>query len=107
MTGLLARRGTGEVVRDDLSERRHVRDGHDDVEVPLLLRGGRDDVDIATASEEAPDLFDGANRRGQPDPLRRAVEEGVEALEAEREVGATLGAGHRVDLVDDDRVDAA
>ena len=41
------------------------------------------------------------------DALRRLVEQRVEALEAEGEVGAALGAGDGVDLVDDDRVDAA
>ena len=36
-----------------------------------------------------------------------AGDEGIEALKREGEVRATLGAGHGVDLVDDDELDAA
>ena len=43
----------------------------------------------------------------RPDPAGRLLEQPVEALEREGEVGAALGAGDRVDLVDDDGVDVA
>ena len=59
------------------------------------------------AAEEAGDLVDRADRRGQADALGRLVEQGVEPLEREREVRAALGAGDRVHLVDDHRLDAA
>ena len=85
----------------------HVLDGHDHPQVPLLLARGRHDLDRGAAAEEARDLLERAHRRAQPDALRRAVEEGVEALEGDREVGAALAAGDGVHLVEDDRVDAA
>ena len=59
------------------------------------------------AAEEAGDLLDRPDRRGQADPLRRPVEQCVEALQRQREVGAALGAGDGVHLVDDHRLDAA
>ena len=43
----------------------------------------------------------------QPDPLGGLVEQRVEPLEGDREVGAALGAGDGVHLVDDHRLDAA
>ena len=72
-------------------------------------------VDLAVrpdAAEEAGDRLERALRRAKADalgrsrrPSRRA--QALEALEAEREVGAALRAGDRVDLVDDDVLDAA
>jgi hypothetical protein len=103
---LLGTRGRpGEVV-GDLAQRRHVGDRHDDLEVPRLGGGRAHDLDGPAAGEVARDLLDRLDGRGQPDSLRGALEQRVEALEAEREVGAALGAGHGVDLVDDDRLDA-
>ncbi len=50
------------------------------------------------------------HRRGEPDALRRHPSrlghQRVETLQRQREVGATLVAGHRVDLVHDDRAHA-
>ena len=85
----------------------HVLDRHDDLDVEDLGRGRLDDLDVAGAGEAAGDLVDG--RTVADRPIRRAglLEQRVEALEAEREVGAALGAGDRVDLVDDDGLDAA
>ena len=99
--------GSAEVVLDDLAERGHVGDGDDDVEVPLLGRRRADDVDRPTAREVAGHLVDGLDRGRQPDALGGPVEERVEPLEREGEVGAALGAGDGVDLVEDDRLDAA
>ena len=89
-----------------LAELGHVLDGHDDLEVPLLLRRGRDHLDRSGTAEEARDLVDGADRGGQTDALGGLVEELVEPLERDREVGTPLGAGDGVDLVDDHRLDA-
>ena len=56
------------------------------------------------------DLVDRANRRREADALRpraaRAHDEILEALDGQREVRAALVASERVDLVEDDRVDA-
>ena len=41
----------------------------------------------------------------RPDALGRPLEQGVEPFEAERQVRAALGAGDRVHLVEDDRLD--
>ena len=95
--------------------RGHVLDGHDDLEFERLARAGVDDRDLATgpdAAQEPGDRLERPLRRGQPDPLHRpgvrpSAAERLEALEREREVRATLRAGDRVDLVDDDRLDAA
>ena len=62
------------------------------------------------AAEEAGDRLERALRRAEADALeRRGVRgpEALQALEAQREVGAPLGAGDRVDLVHDDVLDAA
>ena len=96
LVGVVVRRGRG-----------HVLDRDHDLEVPLLGRGRRDDLDRRRTAEEARDLLERPHRGGEPDPLRRLGEQGVEALEAEPEVGAALGAGHGVDLVDDHGLDVA
>ncbi len=72
----------------------------------LLLRRLHD-LDVVRAAEEPGDLLDRAHRGRQPDPLRGPLEQVVEALEGEGQVGAALGAGDRVHLVDDDRLDTA
>ena len=86
---------------------RHVLDGHHDAEVPLLGAGRGDDLDRLGAAEEARDLVERADGGAETDALGGLVEQAVEALEADAEVRAALGAGDGVDLVDDDRVDAA
>ena len=70
-----------------------------------MVDGGCTTVDRAAAGQEPGDLLDRPDRGGQADPLGRALEQGVEPLEAEREVRAALGAGDRVHLVEDDRLD--
>ena len=70
-----------------------------------MVDGGCTTVTGRAAGQEPGDLLDRPDRRGQPDPLGRALEQGVEPLEAEREVRAALGAGDRVHLVEDDRLD--
>ena len=69
-------------VAGGLAELGHVGHRHDDLEVPLLGRGRLHDVDRTAAGEVAGDLFDGSDGGGQPDSLRRALEVGVEPLEA-------------------------
>ena len=69
-----------------------------------LVDGGLHDLDRSTAREVARHLLDRLDGGGEPDALRRPLEQGVEPLEAEGEVGAALGAGHRVHLVEDDRL---
>ena len=72
-----------------------------------LVDGGATTCDRAAAGEERGHLLDRPHRRRQADPLRRALEQLVEPVERDRQVGAALGAGHRVHLVDDHRLDAA
>ena len=57
------------------------------------------------AAEEAGDLGERPLRGRQPDALRRLVRDLLQPLERHREVGAALGGGEGVDLVDDDRLD--
>ncbi len=92
-------------VSGGLAELGHVGHGDDDLEVPLLGRRRLHDVDRTAAGEVAGDLLDRPDGGGQPDPLRRALEVGVEALERQRQVRTALGAGEGVHLVDDDRLD--
>ena len=100
-----ARRATR---RSVVAHARHVVDRHDDLEVELLARAGVDDLDLAAdPAQEARDRRERPLRRRQADALRVGVGQVLEALEAQRQVGAALGGGHRVDLVDDHVLDAA
>ena len=56
--------------------------------------------------EVARHLVDRLDRRGQADALRRRLEQRVEPLERQGEMGAAFRAGHGVDLVEDDGLDA-
>ena len=85
----------------------HVVERHDDLQVELLRAPRVDELDLAASGDEAPDFLERALGRGQADPLHRLAHEAVEALKAEGEVRAALGAGDRVHLVDDHRVDPA
>jgi hypothetical protein len=93
--------GLGHVVdRDDhlyieLLARARVEDGHR----PRPLR--------CLPAEEPRDLVERALRGRQADALRRPVGDRLEALERQRQVRAALRGRQRVDLVDDDRFDAA
>ena len=87
-------------------ERGHVLDRDDDLEVPPLLARRGDHLDRGGAAEEAGDLLDRADGGREADALGGPLEQLVEALEGEGEVGAALGAGDGVDLVDDHRLHA-
>ncbi|GAB3872476.1 hypothetical protein GCM10027610_137970 [Dactylosporangium cerinum] len=93
--------------RVGLAEGRHVLDGHLDLDLDGLGAGRLHDLDGRGPAEEPGGLVDRADGRGQPDPLRRPLQQGVEPLQGEREVRAALGRADRVDLVDDHRLDAA
>ena len=86
---------------------RHVLDGDDHLEVPGLVGRRGHDVDGRVAAEEPGDLVERPYGRGEADPLGGLLEERVEALEADGEVGAALAPGDGVHLVDDDGVDTA
>ena len=89
----------------------HLLDGHDDIDLHLLADTGVDDVDRAAstvgtvATEEVSDLLERTLRRRQPDALGWSGRDGLEPFERQHEVCPALGGSHRVDLVDDDRVD--
>ena len=93
----------------------HVLDRHHHLDLQRLADAGVDDGDVARpatveAAEEAGDLLERPLRGRQADALGRAVagrrRELLEALQGQRQVGAPLGGRHRVDLVDDDGLDA-
>ena len=86
---------------------RHVLDGDDHLEVPGLVGRRGHDVDGRVAAEEPGDLVERPYGRGEADPLGGLLEERVEALEADGQVGAALASGDGVHLVDDDGVDTA
>ena len=110
---LVARRHHDVVVHDGLGELvrgaqlAQVLDGDDDLEVELLARAGVDELDRAVAGDEAADLLERPLRRREADPLRRALEQGIEPLQREREVDAALRACDGVDLVEDHGLDPA
>ena len=85
----------------------HVLHRDDDLQVPLLGARRRHDLHRRGPTQEPRHLLQRPYRRAQPDPLGRPVEQRVEPLEGDREVGAALGAGYGVHLVDDHRLDAA
>ena len=66
---------------------------------------GRGSPGAAVATEEAGDLLERSLRGGQPDALGRAGGDLLQPLERQRQVGAALGRGEGVDLVDDDGLD--
>ena len=84
---LAAGRLHGEI---DLAPRRHVDDHR---------------IGPAGARDEPADHFDRLLRRGEADPRNGPADERVQALEGERQMGAALIVGDRVNLVDDDGAD--
>ena len=102
----LTGRGAGEVP-GGLAEVGHVLDRDGDREIPLL--GGRrlHPHHRPPAGEEALHLLHRPHGGGQADPLRGALQEGVQPFEGEGEVGAALGSRDGVHLVQDDGLHAA
>ena len=84
-----------------LAERGHVLDGDDDLDLDRLGARGLHHHDLAGTAQEPGDLVHRTDGGREPDPLCRGVEQLVEPFERQREVGAALGARHRVDLVHD------
>lgn len=101
--GLRARGGQ---LAGGLAEVGEIRDRDDDPKVPLLGRGRLDDFDRSTPGQIARDFVDRPDGGGQADPLRRLIQDRIEPLQAECEVGPPFGAGQGMDLVDDDRLDS-
>ena len=66
-----------------------------------LVRRRLDDGDRSAAGQEPGHLLDRPDGRGQPDPLRRPVQQHVQPVQRDGQVGAAFGAGNGVDLVDD------
>src|SRR4030095_15022837 len=99
----------------------HVVDRDDDPQVERLAGPGVDDGDLpvrADTAKEPGDRLERALGSAQADALGCSafvavavavarLLEAIEALEAQGEVGATLRARDRMDLVDDDVLDAA
>ena len=102
-----ARRGAGPQVVGcgGGGEVRQVRHRHRDRQVPALGRGGPHHRHRLRAAEEPGHLGGRLDRGGQADPLHRRVQQGVQALEGDGQVGAALGPGHGVHLVHDHRAD--
>ncbi len=97
----------------DVADGAHVVDRHDDLQVERLSGARIDDRDLAVrpdATEEAGDRVERPLGGGQADALRRLRALGTERLQpfqAQGEVGTPFRAGHRMDLIDDDVLDAA
>ncbi len=86
----------------------HVLHGHHDLEIELLACPGVDDLHLAIGpAKERRDRGERALRRRQADALRVGIGQVAEALEGEGQVRAALRGGDRMDLVDDDVLDAA
>jgi len=81
---------------------RHVLHRHLDGDLHGLASTCIDEVDLAAdPAEEAAHLLQRALGRREPDPLRLVGGQGGQPLEAQGQVGAALGGGHRMNLVDD------
>ena len=99
--------------RQRLAEPAHVLDRHHDPEIQPLPGPGIDDGDgpvRAGAGEESPDRVERLLGGREADPLERRrlrAAQVLEPLQGERQVGAPLGAGDRVHLVDDHRLHSA
>ena len=97
----------------DVADGAHVIDRHDDLEVERLSGAGVDDGDLAVrpdAAEEAGDRVERPLGGGEADPLRglgALRPKRLQAFQAQGEVGTPFRAGDRMDLVDDDVLDAA
>ena len=80
----------------------HVLHRHLDRYLQRLSHAGVDDLHVpAHAAKEARHHLEGTLGRGQADALRLGFGQSPQPLEAQGQVGAALGGGHRVDLVDD------
>ena len=100
--------------RQGLAEAAHVLDRHDDLRARAACarrrRRSRRRGPARCRPRKRGDRLERPLRRRQPDPLRRrraAPTEPLEPLQAQGEVRAALRARDRVDLVDDDVLDAA
>ena len=103
--------------RQHLADGGHVLDRHDDLELERLAHAGVDDRRPAAAPARRPERSrpprkpaTAASGRCVADrPMRcgGSLADLLEPLERERHVGAALGGGQGVDLVDDDPLDAA
>ncbi len=82
-----------------------VLDGDDDREVELLRGPRLDDLHLALRGQEAGHFVDRPDRRGQADAPGRAGQQLVEPLQRQGEMGAPLGPGDRVHLVEDHGLD--
>jgi hypothetical protein len=85
----------------------HVLDRDDDLEIELLRDARVDELDRPAARDETADLLERALRGREADPLHRLRGELLEPFDREREMGASLRAGDCVNLVEDQRLDAA
>ena len=105
------RRSAGLLVQLQLlAEASHVLDRHDHLELQPLALAGVDDPDLAILPDPAQEGGDRLQRAlggRQTDPLGRPLRQRRQPLQAERQVGATLGAGDGVHLVDDHVLHAA
>ncbi|OLL76760.1 nitrate reductase molybdenum cofactor assembly chaperone [Pseudonocardia sp. Ae168_Ps1] len=90
-----------------LVERGEVRHGDLDLDRERLRGARLDDLDRPGPGQERRHLVHRAHRRREPDPLRGALGDLLQALQRQREVRAALGARDRVDLVEDHRRDPA
>ena len=84
----------------------HVVDRDLDRQVELLHRRRLHHGDRSSTGKKGGHLVDRTDGGRQADALGRSVEQPVQPLQGEREVGAALGAGHGMDLVHDHRLDA-
>ena len=109
-TGRVGRPAAGSL--DDLAEVAHVLDRDDDLDLERLADAGVDDGDrprLAVGVGDPPRkrAISSSGRCVADRPMRcgGALGDRLEPLERQHEVGAALGGGERVDLVDDDRLD--
>jgi len=84
----------------------HVFERDDDLQVEPFALAHIDERDLTVgAAEKAAHFVERALGGGQADALHRVFGDDVKAFQGQRQVGAALGGGYRMDLVDDDPAD--
>ena len=110
--GQRGRGRTGCELHLHLAERRHVLDRDHHLDLERLADAGIDDshgalsTGFLVAAEEFGDLLERPLGGRERNALRWTFGDLLEPLQGHHQVSAPLGRGHRVDLVDDDRLDA-
>ena len=83
------------------------RRGHFQGQLARTLMPGVDDGAFLAAGKKAGNFFDGLLRGRQANATWRMLQQGVEPRQRQGQVATALAAGHRMNLVDDNRANGS